>query len=118
MIAAFFAPLGWCFLAIAGLFLLGLTPRFAPRFYPDASGVVARAAAPVLFALLAAACFGGWGQPALVTTTLVGAALCVLQRRRDRVEEAAAGLEPVLLAVAEDRVGEDRHRQRVGRVDQ
>lgn len=110
--------LGWCFVAIAGLFLLGLLPAFAARFYPQSVGVVPRAAAPVLFALLSMACFSGFGLWALGLIALGGGALVVLQRRRDRVEEPAARREPVVLTVAEDRVREHGDRQLVGRVDQ
>jgi hypothetical protein len=82
-------PLGWMFLGIAALFLLGLVPRLAGRFYPTRPRFVTRLAAPVVFGGLAAACFAGFATPALYAVAVVGAVL-IVYRRRGKVAGPAA----------------------------
>ena len=80
-----FFRLGYGFLAIALLFSAGLLPRFARRFYPQIPlpGAARRGAAPVIFSLLAAACFAGYGLPALVVVAVGGAVLIAKSRLRN-----------------------------------
>ncbi len=81
----FFTPLGWMFLAMSLLFMMGLLNPFAHRFYPGKAGVVARSAAPVIFACLAIACFKGAGLQALLALAIAGMVQITLNRRkRDR----------------------------------
>ncbi|WP_119321936.1 hypothetical protein [Capsulimonas corticalis] len=74
----------WLFAAIAAIFALGLSPRFARNFYPSSPNVRIRMAAPLIFASLAAACFLGAGVPALVLVVVVGTALILAQRWKHR----------------------------------
>lgn len=76
--------LGWMFAAIAALFTLGLMPLFARRFYPDSSGLLRRLAAPVIFLLLAVACFTGMALQALSLVVVFGLALIAMSRRKSR----------------------------------
>lgn len=75
-----YTALAWMFVTIAAIFALGLTPHFARRFYPDMPHFRRRLAAPIIFGLLAAACFTGLAVPALALT----AALGLTQVGRDR----------------------------------
>lgn len=68
----FFIALSWLFLSLALFFLMGLLKTFARRFYPGMPGVVARSAAPVIFACLSIACFQGAGLPALLVVVIAG----------------------------------------------
>ena len=76
--------LGWMFIALAALFSLALLPRLAGRFYPTRPGYVTRLAAPVIFGLIAAACFAGYGLPALAVIAVVGFAQIIANRKRVR----------------------------------
>ncbi|HEX4612821.1 MAG TPA: hypothetical protein VH092_31795 [Urbifossiella sp.] len=76
-------PLGWTFLGLTALFSLGLVPRLASRFYPTRPVLLVRLAAPVIFSVLAAACFAGLAFPAVCVVAAVGTALIV--RRRSAV---------------------------------
>lgn len=80
----FFLSLGVLFLGLALFFLLGLLPRFARRFYPGRPGVVARAAAPLIFAGLAFACFRGAALPTLLLLVTVGSAMILRKRNHHR----------------------------------
>lgn len=84
-----FYGLGGCFVGLALFFLLGLTKPFAQRFYPENPGVVRRAAAPVLFSLLAIACFRGNGLSAMLFVAVAGAVLITLHHRKVRREKAS-----------------------------
>ncbi len=75
---------GWMFVAIAALFTLGLIPRFARRFYPGSPSLLRRLAAPVIFLLLAAACFAGMALPSLSLVVLLGTAMIAVTRRKGR----------------------------------
>ena len=77
-------PLGWMFVALAAIFTLGIAPPFARRFYPGSPNFVRRLAAPVIFALLAAACFQGMALPALSLVVILGTALIAVSRRIGR----------------------------------
>lgn len=72
------------FVLLAAIFALGLTPRFAQRFYPDAPGFLRRLAAPILFALLAAVCFLGEALLALGVTAALGIVLICFSRWKTR----------------------------------
>lgn len=77
-------PFGWMFAALAALFTLGSTAPFARRFYPSAPSFLRRLAAPVIFALLAVACFRGAALPALSFVVILGAVQIVVSRRIGR----------------------------------
>ena len=77
----FFTALGGLFAFLALFFLLGLLKPFARRFYPVESGVVRRAAAPVIFACLAIACFRGWGLMAMAGVVVGGIILMKINKR-------------------------------------
>ena len=80
----FYQRLGWGFLLIAAIFSLGLARPFARRFYPGSPGFIPRLAAPVIFALLAAACFAGVGMLVFVLTATLGLTQIVVSRSRRR----------------------------------
>ena len=81
----FYTTLGGMFLALALFFLMGLLNPFARRFYPGKANVVARSAAPVIFACLAMACFKGAGLQALLALAVAGVIQITLNhRKRDR----------------------------------
>jgi len=71
----FYPHFGWCLLALALLFLMGLLPPIARRFYPERPNFRLRMAAPVIFAVLACACFAGIGLAAMILTITIGMAL-------------------------------------------
>jgi len=78
------------FLSLAAFFALGVSPRFARRFYPEAPSFRRRLAAPALFTMLALACFAGMALPALVASTAFGGA-AVFYHRRQRRTPAGSG---------------------------
>ncbi|VTR94125.1 unnamed protein product [Gemmata massiliana] len=80
----FFVQSGWCFVALAAIFGLGLIPRLAPRFYPSSPGPLVRLVAPLIFAALGAACFIGFGLEALVSIALLGSVPVIVHRWRRR----------------------------------
>ena len=84
--------LGWMFVALAALFALALVPRLAVRFYPARPGVGTRSAAPVIFSLLAGACFSGFDMPALVAVVLLGSAQIITSRRKAKRRPLRCGL--------------------------
>ena len=65
----FLKLMGWNFLLIAVVFALGLATPFARRFYPSSPSFVRRLAAPIIFIVLAVACFAGVGRWALICVT-------------------------------------------------
>ena len=77
-------PLGWMFVALAAIFTLGLAAPFARRFYPSSPNLLRRLAAPVIFSLLAVACFRGGALPALVVVVIVGVGLIAIRRRSNQ----------------------------------
>ena len=77
----FWNGLGWTLMGVAALFSLGISTRWAHYFYPEPLAPSRRAAAPVLFALLAVACFSGAGFPVLVMVAACGALQSMLARR-------------------------------------
>ena len=77
----FFTPLGGMFLFLALVNLAGLLNPFARHFYPGRPGVSGRAAAPVIFAGLAMACFQGAGLPALLVVAVAGMIQIAISRR-------------------------------------
>jgi hypothetical protein len=76
-------PLGGMFLLLALLFLIGLLNPCARRCYPSGPGVIARSAAPLIFACLAIACFRGNAAPALLFVVVAGVILRGLSRRKN-----------------------------------
>ena len=86
---AFYSGLGWLFVALSLGSLLGLTPRFRRKIYPENPNTLLCAVAPTLFSLLAAACFSGLGLAALVLVATGGLALIVITRSRQRIPAAA-----------------------------
>ena len=83
------ATFGWMFVGLAALFSLGVVPRWAGRFYPTKPGLRVRLAAPVIFGLLAAACFVGAGFLALGTVVVLGGVQVLVNRRAQRRCRAA-----------------------------
>jgi len=71
----FYHHFGWCLLALALIFLMGLLPPIARRFYPERPHFRLRLAAPVIFAVLACACFAEIGLAAMILTITIGMAL-------------------------------------------
>lgn len=71
----FYHHFGWCLLALALIFLMGLLPPIARRFYPEQPHFRLRLAAPVIFAVLASACFAEIGLAAMILTITIGIAL-------------------------------------------
>jgi hypothetical protein len=68
---------------------MGVIKPFARRFYPGSPTLFQRFAAPLVFGGLAAACFLGFGQEALLLTVAIGLALIGLNRRtRRRAKQA------------------------------
>ena len=82
--------MGWNFLLIAVVFALGLATLFARRFYPSSPSFVRRLAAPIIFIVLAVACFAGIGRWALICVTVLGLALIIVSRWRRRGDKHAA----------------------------
>ena len=78
--------MAWLFTALALGSLLGLTPRFRARIYPENPNTLACAAAPVLFSLLAVACFAGLALPALGFVAVAGLVLIAISRTRQKFE--------------------------------
>lgn len=68
------------FLSLAALFALGVSPRFARRFYPESPSFQRRLAAPALFAVLSIACFQGMALPALIATAALGSVVIIHNR--------------------------------------
>ena len=81
--------LGWMFVAMAAIFALGLIPRWAVRFYPTAPPFLVRLAAPVLFAVVASACFRGLAVKALALVIICGMTLIFISRRGARKSKPA-----------------------------
>ena len=77
-------PFAWLFVSMTAIFALALWPKLAVRFYPESPNLGRRFAAPVIFALLAAACYLGAAIQTLAAVTLFGLILIVIQRRRGR----------------------------------
>jgi hypothetical protein len=80
----FFERFGWCMVAVASIFALGLVPRLASRFYRGSPGFARRLAAPVIFSVLAAACFLGIGGELLILVAVLGLTQIIMSRRRKR----------------------------------
>lgn len=83
-------PFGWTFIIVAAIFTLGLMPRFARRFYPTAPRFLVRLAAPVIFALLATACFLGLALKALSIVVILGMAQIIVSQWRGRKQPPLA----------------------------
>ncbi len=79
-----FASLGGMFLLLSLLFLPGIPEKYARFYYPGASNVLIRAAAPVIFACLAIAFFLSVGIQAMIGVVATGVVLIVLNRRKRR----------------------------------
>ena len=71
---------GWMFLAIAAIFTLGIARPLARHYYPGRSTFPRRLAAPLIFGILAAMCFMGIGQAALIFAVLLGLTLVIIRR--------------------------------------
>jgi hypothetical protein len=84
MNADLYKALGWMFVALAGIFALGMAKPFARYYYPGLPGFPRRLAAPLIFGILAAACFMGIGRAALIFVVLLGLTLAVIGRWRGR----------------------------------
>ena len=78
----FYVVFAWTFVAIYALFMLGLAPAIGRQIYPqfDSLSLATRAIAPLPFAIIAAGCFAGFGQPTLIAVIVVGIALIGLHR--------------------------------------
>jgi len=72
--------LGWCFVAMAALFSLGIWPVLKTKVYPQAPGLGARMAVPAMFLILAQACFAGFGLWFMIFVILAGARLIYFRR--------------------------------------
>jgi len=83
-------PIGWMFVALTAIFALGLSPRWANRFYPTSPSFSRRLAAPVIFAALAAVCFAGFALQALSAVVIAGGALIAMHRRTARRNQRAS----------------------------
>lgn len=83
-------PFGWMFVMLTAIFTLGLMPHFARRFYPTAPPFAVHLAAPVIFALLASACFLGLAMKALSVVVVLGMAQIVVSRLRGRKQPPLA----------------------------
>lgn len=81
---------GWLFAAMAAIFALGLTPQGARRFYPASPKLPGRLAAPVVFALLAAACFAGVAVEALSVVVVGGVTQIGVSRWHGRKSKTPA----------------------------
>ena len=79
-----FASLGGMFLLLSLLFLPGIPVKYSRFYYPGASNVLSRAAAPVIFACLAIAFFLSVGIQAMIGVVATGVVLIVLNRRKRR----------------------------------
>lgn len=86
---AFYSSLAWLFTALSLGGLLGLTPRFRAKIYPENPNALLCAAAPVLFSLLAVACFCGLGLAALSVVAVGGLALIAIARSRRPISATA-----------------------------
>ncbi len=75
---------GWLFVAISAIFTLGLTPQWASRFYPASPTFLVRLAAPMIFALLASACFMGVAIQALMVIVVCGLTQIMVSRGAGR----------------------------------
>jgi hypothetical protein len=71
---------GWLFVAMAAIFALGLIPRWAVRYYPTSPPFLVRLAAPVIFAVLASACFLGLAVKAFAVLIVCGMILILIRR--------------------------------------
>jgi hypothetical protein len=76
--------LGWMFVLLATIFSLGLTKLFAKRFYPASPGFSRRLAAPLIFGVLALACFMGTSFLALTLVVLLGSTQVVISHLKHR----------------------------------
>ena len=65
--------LGWCIVAMAAIFSLGILPLWKTRIYPQGPGLAVRMAVPALLMILALACFAGYGHWAMIIVILAGA---------------------------------------------
>ena len=71
----FYGRLGWCMVAIAAIFSLGLIPALKSSIYPQSPGLGVRVAAPALFFMMAVACFAGFGFWAMLLVVVAGSRL-------------------------------------------
>lgn len=88
---ALLMPLGWVYVVVSLFFLLGLLKPLAHFFYPKPPTYRVRAAAPVLFATLAGACFAGVGFQALLVVLAVGACQIVSNHLHLRKQKMGRG---------------------------
>lgn len=79
---SFYVVFAWAFVSIYALFMLGVAPAFGRQIYPqfDSLSLTTRVLAPLPFALIAAGCFAGFGQPTLIATIIVGVVLIALHQ--------------------------------------
>ncbi len=80
----FYTSMGYMFVSLAAIFALGLVPSLAPRIYPASPNVSRRLIAPVVFAMLATACFTGIALQALVLTVVLGLPCIITNRWHER----------------------------------
>lgn len=80
---------GWLFAAIAAIFAFGLIPRWTVHFYPTAPPFLVRLAAPIIFAVLATACFMGLAVKALSLVIICGMILIAISRWVGRKSKTA-----------------------------
>ena len=85
-----YEALGWMFVALAAIFALGLAGPLVRHYYPGPSTLPRRMAAPLIFSILAAACFTGIGLAALIFFVLLGLTLMIVRRWRLRNDKPAA----------------------------
>jgi len=85
-----YAAFGWIFVALAAIFALGMAKPFARYYYPDLPSFPRRLAAPLIFGVLAAACFMGIGRAVLIFVVLVGLTLVFIRRWRCRNNKLVA----------------------------
>jgi hypothetical protein len=86
----FYRFFGWMFVFLAAFFALGLTASLARHFYPHSPSFLRRLAGPLIFGLLAVACFMGIGRAALILVVLSGLTLIVISHWRRRNDRPAA----------------------------
>ena len=77
------------FVALATIFALGLAGPLARHYYPGPTTFSRRVAAPLIFSVLAAACFTGIGLTALIFAVLLGLTLVIVRRWRLRNDKPA-----------------------------
>jgi hypothetical protein len=82
--------LGRMFVLLSVVFAMGLIKPFVRHFYPASPGFPRRLAAPIIFVVLAMACFKGLGSVALILVVLSGLTQIIISRRRRRNARHAA----------------------------